>query len=311
MDCPLISIIIPVYNVERYLNKCLDSIINQTYNNLEIVLVDDGSTDRSGLICDAYAAKDNRVIVIHKENNGVSVARNIGLEHSHGELIGFVDGDDYVDRQMYELLLKRLKSDNSDMACCNYLQVDEEGCEFTKDQQLPLKDECVAPQTAMKRFVQWGCYYVAPWNKLYKRFIFEAVRFPVGKRYEDLAIIHKIVYQCCRISHINKPLYYYVRRKGSFTLEEFNLNELDFGEAFINIYKFAKKRHFVELKDYCVRRLSYKFEEWQPKVREKAEYRKRYNKLKKKSLFLIYEKDAWYVYSIKGKFVAKIRFIFS
>lgn len=127
MSCPLISIIIPVYNVERYLNKCLDSIINQTYKNLEIVLVDDGSTDRSGLICDDYAAKDNRVIVLHKENSGVSEARNIGLKHSTGEFIGFVDGDDYVDRQMYELLLERLESDNSDMAACNYLQVDEEG----------------------------------------------------------------------------------------------------------------------------------------------------------------------------------------
>lgn len=125
MRKPLISIIVPVYNVERYLNKCLDSIIHQTYNNLEIVLVDDGSTDWSGLICDAYATKDNRVTVIHKENNGLSAARNIGLEYSHGELIGFVDSDDYVDRQMYEILLRQLEEDKSDIAICDYMRVDE------------------------------------------------------------------------------------------------------------------------------------------------------------------------------------------
>ena len=118
---PLISVIVPVYNVENYLPRCLDSIINQTYTNLEILLVDDGATDNSGKLCDEYAQKDNRIRVFHKENGGVSSARNMGLDNATGEYIAFVDSDDYIDKCMYEIMLNSSVQNNADIVVCGYL----------------------------------------------------------------------------------------------------------------------------------------------------------------------------------------------
>ena len=115
----LISIIIPVYNVEQYLSRCIDSVINQTYKNLEIILIDDGSTDDSGEICDEYALKDNRIKVMHKQNGGVSSARNEGLDISKGNYIGFIDSDDFIEKDMYEFLYDLLTKNNCDISCCN------------------------------------------------------------------------------------------------------------------------------------------------------------------------------------------------
>ena len=119
---PLISIIVPVYNVEKYLSKCIDSIINQTYKNIEIILIDDGSTDSSGAICDKYALVDSRIHVLHIENSGVSNARNVGLNHATGDYIGFVDSDDYIEPNMYELLLEELIADDVDVVQCNHAE---------------------------------------------------------------------------------------------------------------------------------------------------------------------------------------------
>ena len=123
---PLISIIIPVYNVEKYLDKCINSVLMQTYKNIEILLINDGSTDSSGQICESYAKKDSRIKVIHKENGGLSDARNVGIEHSTGSYIMFVDSDDYIDCNMASVLYNLLNSTNSDMAICNCTKVDEE-----------------------------------------------------------------------------------------------------------------------------------------------------------------------------------------
>ena len=123
----LISVIVPVYNVEKYLEKCIDSIINQTYQNLEIILVDDGSTDGSGKICDEYSRKDNRIKVIHKENGGLSDARNIGIKNANGGLIGFIDSDDYITENMFEVLQKDLRKYNADISSCDIQNVNEAG----------------------------------------------------------------------------------------------------------------------------------------------------------------------------------------
>lgn len=310
MELPLISVIVPVYNAEKYIKKCLDSIINQTYRNLEIITVDDGSTDNSGLICDEYAKKDSRIIVIHINNSGVSAARNQGLKIAKGDYIGFVDSDDYISENMYEMLFSAMKKDDADLVCCNYIQVNEQGIPFS-DQQLPIKDECITAEEALSYFILWGCYYVAPCNKLYKAHIFHTLTFPVEKRYEDLYIIHKIISQCNKISHVSKVLYYYARHEGSFTLEKFNIQEFDFAEAMINIYKYARHNHYPDLKDYCVRRLSYKFEEYWEQIKMNSAYKKRYSEIKRESLFLLYEKAAWKDYNIKGKLWNRVRFLIS
>lgn len=311
MENPLVSIIVPVYNVKYYLAKCINSIIGQTYTNLEIILVDDGSSDGSEKICDEYEKVDNRILVIHKINEGVSAARNIGLDYARGEYIAFVDSDDYIASDMIQTLLSRIKTDNSDMACCNYLQVTEDAKLINETQQLPLRDENISSNAAMQCFILWGGYYVTPWNKLYKSQIFKTLRFPVGKRYEDLYIIFQIVTQCKRISHISKTLYFYLRRKDSFTLGEFNICDFDFGDAMINIYKSAKENHYTNLQEYCVKRLSYKFEDWWEQIRNKPEYKKRYKEIKRQSLFLIFQRQAWAEYNIKGKIWTRLRFIFS
>lgn len=308
MEKNLISIIVPIYNSEKYLKKCVNSIINQTYKDLEIILVDDGSSDACPKICDEFAELDNRIVVLHKKNEGVSAARNSGLDIAKGEYIGFVDSDDYIAPDMYEMLLTRILKENSDMACCNYLQVDE-NCKSFPNQQLPLKDECLNAQEAMQYFILYGAYYVAPWNKLYKKNIYQTLRFPVGKRYEDLRIIHDIVFKCNRISHINKAPYYYVRRSESFTMDEFNIEKFDHGEAWIDIYHFARKNHLCSLKDYCARRLAYIFEEWWEQIELHPEYLNRFNEVKHNSYFLLWEKAAWDEYNIKGKIWSRIQFV--
>lgn len=308
MEKNLISIIVPIYNSEKYLKKCVNSIINQTYKDLEIILVDDGSSDTCPKICDEFAELDNRIVVLHKKNEGVSAARNSGLDIAKGEYIGFVDSDDYIAPDMYEMLLIRILKDGSDMACCNYLQVDEEN-ELFPNQELTLQDECLSAQEAMQYFLLYGGYYVVPVNKLCKKNIYQTLRFPVGKRYEDLRIIHEIIFQCKRISHINKALYYYVRRSDSFTMNEFNVGKFDHGEAWIDIYRFARKNHLCSLKDYCVRRLSYIFEEWWKQIELHPEYMDRFNEVKQHSYFLLWEKAAWGEYNIKGKIWSRLQFI--
>lgn len=308
MEKHLISIIVPIYNAEKYLKKCVNSIITQTYKNIEIILVDDGSTDFSPRICDEFAELDNRIVVIHKKNEGVSVARNFGLDIAKGDYIGFVDSDDYIDPDMYRILFERILEDNSDMACCNYLQVGEDNKPYP-NQELPLKDECVNALEAMQYFIKYGGYYVVPCNKLYKKKIYQNLRFPVGKRMEDLAIIHEIVFQCKKISHINKPLYYYLRNNESFTMGAFNIGRFDFGDALINIYHFAKKNHFIDLENYCVRRLSYLFEDWWKQIELHPEYIKRFKEVKKNCYFLLWKKAAWDEYNIKGKIWSRLQFI--
>ena len=276
---------------------------------MEIILIDDGSTDNSGLICDLYSKRDKRIVVVHKKNEGVSVARNLGVESSHGEYIGFVDSDDFIAKNMFSVLFSAIQRDESDMACCNYLQIDENGTAL-QGQRLPIKNECINMEKALKCLILWGGYYVVPVNKLYKSYIFKSLKFPYGKRYEDLYIIPQIIAQCTKISHVEESLYFYVRHSESFTLGEFNVHEFDFVDAMINIYCFARKYCYKELKNYCVQRISYKLEEYWKELKKHPEFKRRYFMVKKKTLFLIFEREAWKDYSIKGKIWKRIYFLF-
>ena len=208
-----ISIIIPVYNVENYLKRCLESIVNQTYKNLEIILVDDGSTDNSGKICDEYKEKDKRIIVIHKENGGLSDARNAGIDIATGNYIGFIDSDDFADVRMYEILLNNLKSTNSDISICNLYK-------FSNEKEI-YKTEEIEKLTVYDRKNFFENMYndllvsVLAWNKLYKKEIFSDIRYPKGKIIEDAAILHYIIGKCDKIVITNLELIYYFCRDNS------------------------------------------------------------------------------------------------
>ncbi len=224
MNSKLISIIVPIYNVEEYLGKCLDSIINQTYENLEIILVDDGSPDSCPAICDEYAAKDSRIKVIHKENGGVSSARNAGLDAATGEYIGWVDPDDIAEKNMFEVLLKALNENKSDISVCG-----------VKKFQMESKEEFHSPQTVDgKTFLKLLLKedeksYL--WNKLYKRELFSDIRFPEGEIFEDMKILHLIAEKAQTAVFTDKTFYNYRIREKSITTVNKGLRALQFYDA--------------------------------------------------------------------------------
>ena len=245
----MISVIIPIYKVEKYLQKCIDSILAQTHTDLEIILIDDGSPDKCGQICDEYALKDNRIKVIHKENGGLSEARNAGLDVATGDYIGFVDGDDYIAVNMFEKLYECIINDNTDMVICNFTYVDEFGNPINKlNDHSPLKNEKITGSQVYKKFLEnKGWYYVTAVNKLYKKELWCNLRFPYGKQHEDEFVAHKVVGLCESISCTDEQLYYYVQRSESITNIKYNIKRLDATEALIDRIKYFLARGFVAI----------------------------------------------------------------
>ena len=210
--------IVPIYHVEKYLHRCIDSIIGQTYKNLEIILVDDGSGDACVSICDEYARKDSRIVVIHKENGGLSDARNKGIEVAKGEYLAFVDSDDYIHRDMFTILMDSLLQTDSDVSMCSYKYVydgkpDENDESFGSDLPIDLMDG----HKAHNRYYSGDkkLELTVAWNKLYKRELFTELRYPKGKIFEDEFTTYKALYKCSKICFVDLPLYYYLQRKDS------------------------------------------------------------------------------------------------
>ena len=203
MSNPLISIIVPVYNVEKYLPKCVESLLAQTYSNLEIILVDDGSVDASGQICDTYAAKDSRVRVIHQPNAGVSAARNAGLKAARGEYIGFVDADDWVEPDMYEYLYGLISKENAHLAMCNFYTFTDSDC---KPVIQISADYAMYPLTSIFDFPSW----IYLWNKLFKKSTLGDQLFNSQVSYgEDSSFIFECIKKQGLLSVGNQPKYYY------------------------------------------------------------------------------------------------------
>jgi glycosyltransferase involved in cell wall biosynthesis len=217
---PLLSIIVPIYNVEQYLDRCIQSILNQTYQNLEIILVDDGATDCSGAIADSYAAKDKRIKVFHKENGGLSDARNYGLEHVTGDYILFIDSDDFIVNIMCERLITVASSNNADIVSCNYYI-------YRGDDDISIHTMSVQDDKRTFTGIDMLRYYLLKtepfdlnvvWNKIFKLDLFngvEPVRFPKGRVQEDNFTIFRLFLNANSIVTVNEPLYYYVQRAGS------------------------------------------------------------------------------------------------
>lgn len=212
MQEALISVIVPVYKVEKYLKPCVDSILNQTYKNLEIILVDDGSPDNCPKICDEFIEKDNRIKVIHKENGGLSDARNAGIDIATGEYLAFVDSDDYIDSCMYERLLEKLIENNADVAMCYAKNIYDDDCDFydVEQKEIDIYDSNDIFKALFKKELNNFA-----WNKLYKKSLFSEIRYPKGKIYEDLFTTYRIFGLCERAVLDRTQMYYYRVRSES------------------------------------------------------------------------------------------------
>ena len=224
-----ISVIVPVYNVENYLEKCVESILKQTYTNLEILLVNDGSTDTSGELCDQLAQRDQRIRVIHKENGGLSDARNRGIEEASSDLIGFIDSDDYIDEDMYETLYRQLLESNADLSMCGHYDVYHQ---IPEKQVAAIQTWELTPQEAIKMVMEAKILSVTAVNKLYKKELFEQLRFEIGKIAEDAFIMIALIHHCRKVVATNEKKYYYVHRENSITTQKFSLKFLNVIEAY-------------------------------------------------------------------------------
>ena len=209
---PLITIIVPVYNVEKYLEKCIKSVINQSYKNLQIILVDDGSTDKSGDICDYYARIDKRIQVIHKKNEGLSEARNVALNLVKGKYIGFVDSDDYIKITMYEDLLNSIIEYDADISICNFYNVIN-GKSIVKNDIT--KNKIYNKVEILKEIILDKDIQSYAWNKLYKSELFNEIRYPIGRKYEDIGTTFYLLEKCNKVVVLGKPEYYYLNREDS------------------------------------------------------------------------------------------------
>lgn len=262
---PLISVIVPVYKVENYLDRCVRSIVAQSYSCLEIILVDDGSPDRCGAICDAWARKDRRIKVIHKENGGLSDARNVGMAAATGELIGFVDSDDWISPEMYQLLYENMQENGSDIAACGVEMVWDDG---SPSRMLTQTGCCVLDaQQAMQAIIEESALKQPVWYKLYKTDLIRNIPFAVGKYHEDVFWSYQAIGAAGYVSVMDTPCYYYTQRSGSIMGEGFSMRRLDALDAKLLRLEYVKD-HYSALSDLAKREL-FMFCLWAAQMNEK------------------------------------------
>lgn len=234
---PKISVIIPVYKVERYLDACVASVAGQTYADLEIILVDDGSPDNCPALCDAWAKKDARIKVIHRPNGGLSAARNSGLDIAVGEFIAFVDSDDKLEPQTLERALTAQQNAGADIVLFDYLCTDENDRPLQGQNPMGRPEETLTPPQFWQKYFTSGdacTYYVVAWNKLYKGELFRTLRYAAGKRYEDMFLLPHLIAQCEKIACLNFRGYRYAQRAGSIMSQGDPRNYLDRSEYLLD-----------------------------------------------------------------------------
>lgn len=245
----LISVVVPVYHVEQYLRKSVDSLLNQTYQNLEIILVDDGGTDGCPAICDEYQKMDSRVQVIHKENGGLSDARNVGLARAKGDYVAFFDSDDYLKPDMYERLAEAMETEGADIAVCNFETVTPQGIaipERNLHQIIP--DEVITGKEAVCRLCGPNYeYYVTAWNRLYKKEIVKNITFPKGKIHEDEFTAHLFYGAAKKVACIKYAGYCYVVREDSIMTKKYNKRNLDYFEALADRILYCAEHNIDEV----------------------------------------------------------------
>lgn len=245
----MISVIVPVYNIEQYIQRCLDSILAQTYSDLEIILVDDGSTDSSGSICDQYAQKDSRVIVCHQENKGVSEARNKGMDIANGEYIGFVDGDDLIDKDMFRVLHKNAVEHQCEISCCQIITIetdDSVSCPYERKTKLFNSDE-LAQGFFFDSFIKDIMY--SQCNKIFDTNILKKVRYKKYKYGEDILFVFETITLANRIYYDDFVGYYYLHRNNSAMRKKFDIQRLDYIDAARTIENICEKKYPFAVND--------------------------------------------------------------
>lgn len=252
----LVSVIVPIYNVEEYLSRCIDSIVKQTYTNLEIILVDDGSPDNCPKICDEFADKDARIKVIHKKNGGLSDARNAGLEICTGEYISFIDSDDWVHQDFIKILYDVVCENDADIAECAVSYVDESNHILRK--RGISKEYLICDNIeAIRLLICEDGVYQTVWNKLYSRKSIGELKFPFGKLNEDEFWTYKVFDKTKKIAVVNTPLYNYFQRDSSIMGNVYSIRRIDGLEAVVERWRYLKK--YPELDDYLTTNLMYEF----------------------------------------------------
>lgn len=280
---PKISIIVPIYKAEKYLHRCVDSILNQTFTDFELILVDDGSPDKCGEICDEYAKRDKRIKVIHKENGGQAEARNMGIDIAKGEYLHFIDSDDWVHPQMLEILYAGIKKNDVLCSICSY--------ELTKNNEvfLPIKQYKFSIIYGLDFYVQTKFNGVVPWAKLYHKSLFCDTRYPVGKIHEDEFVTYKVIYEAGNIAFCENKLYYYFINPNGVSNGVYTLGWLDQLEAWEEQHVFLKKHKLYKYYKWSIEKLCWGYRWHYYQLGKKPEYRKAQraikNKLKKILIF--------------------------
>lgn len=237
-NLPLISVIVPVYKSEKYLDYCIESIINQTYKKIEVILVDDGSPDNCPIMCDMWAKKDSRVKVIHQQNSGSGVARNVALDNARGEMVAFVDSDDYIAPQMFEILLGLMDND-IDIVECAYKQTWDDKVVFDTS---TVQKQIYSTETAMKEHIQDHIFQQVIWNKLYRRSVIENIRFPSGTRIDDEFWTYRVIANARKLSRTTCSMYAYRQQMDSIMHQSFSLERLQAIDAKCQRLEFMRNR---------------------------------------------------------------------
>lgn len=250
----LISVVMPVYQTEQYLDRCISSVCHQTYRNLEIILVEDGSKDSCPRICDRWEKTDSRVKVIHQKNQGVSAARNAGIERASGAYLVMVDSDDYLFDGMIETMYCAQKKYHTELVICGFEKGQEEAFSFPGNgenlQKATLHAEMISAKTALLRMYEndeMALQYVAPWGKLYRKELFRGISYPPGKIFEDIYVTHELLYRCGEIAVLPQKMVYYYQHSDSIMNRKFHVGKLAYLEALKQRIEFFHRNHLGEL----------------------------------------------------------------
>lgn len=309
-----VSVIVPVYNVEKYLDKCLTSLVNQTLKDIEIIVVNDGSPDKSQKIVDKYVKKHSNIKSYIKKNGGISSARNYGLKYARGEYIAFVDSDDYVDVTMFEKLYNKAKEKSYDVVECNLHMVDDND-KLIKDVHHTLSYDVMTEEKQKKYMLNM---YTSVWNKIYKKSLFDKeIKFKLGVWFEDVEFLYKLVPFIKSIGFVNENLYYYVQRKGSITktFDDRLYCYVDNWNGIVNFYKEKGlyDKYYEELEYSYVRYLYASFIRQSSNYKDKKSFDKTVEMAIKnvKAHFPNYRKNKYFYKSIKGIYLLTFNKLFA
>lgn len=238
---PLVSVIVPVYKVEAYLDDCVKSIVEQTYNNLEIILVDDGSPDNCPKMCDEWAKRDTRIKVIHKQNGGLSDARNAGLDIATGDYITFVDSDDLVDVCMIDIMARKAEENHVDIVECNFIKFSDESPKHKGNESH--QDDLYETKSALEQLINENAFHYTVWNKIYRKHIFDDLQFEVGKLHEDVFFTYQAFGKSKTVLKISEYLYFYRQRADSIMGTAFSIKTLDSLDARRQQLEYMRKEY--------------------------------------------------------------------